>query len=69
MALAIGVLFLAGGSTLIWGVDGNVAGVDLSRIGWIGLAIGIAVVTLEPARKVRARLPFPRTARYGGRSR
>lgn len=41
MAFAISLILAAGGAILIWGVDAEVAGVDLNVIGGIAILVGL----------------------------
>ncbi len=61
MAIAIGVVLVAVGALLVWGVDRTVSGVDVSAIGVVLMAfggIGAAASVLLSARPS----PRPRTA-------
>jgi hypothetical protein len=62
MAIAIGILLLALGAVLIWGVDQTVSGVDVSTIGVILMAVGgvgIFASLLVSARFVAGRTREP----------
>ncbi len=62
MAIAIGIVLVAVGALLVWGVDRTVSGVDASVIGVVLMAvggIGAAASVLLSARPT----PGPRTAR------
>ena len=36
----VGVILIAAGAILVWGVTGEVSGVDIDAVGWILMAVG-----------------------------
>jgi hypothetical protein len=46
VALAIGLVLIAAGATLVWGVDFSIVGADLDTIGVIGLVVGAAGIAV-----------------------
>jgi hypothetical protein len=63
MGLAVSLVLAAAGAILIWGIDAEVAGVELDVIGWIGIVVGVvggllallAYARRPPADRVRRR--------------
>jgi len=47
MGIGIGLLLIAGGAILAWGVTGDISGVDENAIGWILMVIGAIGVVLS----------------------
>ena len=47
MGLGIGLFLIAIGAILVWGVTGNVAGVDEDAVGWILMVVGLAGLVLS----------------------
>ncbi len=47
MGLGASLFLIAAGAILIWGVTGELAGVDVDAIGWILLIIGIIGLVLS----------------------
>jgi hypothetical protein len=41
MGLGASLLLIAGGAILVWGVNAELAGVDVDAIGWILMVVGI----------------------------
>jgi hypothetical protein len=62
MTSAISVILAAGGAILIWGVDADVAGVDLNVIGGIAIFVGLAGVAFALVSYAR-RPPVDRVTR------
>jgi hypothetical protein len=56
MSIGVSVLLVATGAVLIWAVDRNVGGVDLSTIGVILMVIGVA--GLFASLLMSSRLPW-----------
>jgi hypothetical protein len=46
VALPIGLVLVAAGATLVWGVDTSIAGVDVDTIGVVGLVVGALGIAL-----------------------
>src|ERR671914_188159 len=46
VALPIGLVLVAAGATLVWGVDTSIAGIDVDTIGVIGLVVGALGIAL-----------------------
>ena len=40
MGIGVGLLLIAAGAILVWGVNGNVGGVNEDAIGWILMIVG-----------------------------
>jgi hypothetical protein len=63
MVFAISLILASGGAILIWGVDADVAGLDLNVIGWAGVVAGVlgasfalfAYARRSPDNRVRRR--------------
>ena len=47
MGLGASLFLIAGGAILIWGVTGELAGVDIDAIGWILMVVGIIGLVLS----------------------
>jgi hypothetical protein len=62
MAFAISLILAAGGALLIWGVDAEVAGVDLNVIGGIAILVGLVGVVFALVAYTR-RPPVDRVTR------
>lgn len=63
LTLAISLILAAGGAILIWGVNAQVAGVDLDVIGAIALIVGVVGAVLALVTYARGRTPADRVAR------
>jgi len=61
MAIAIGILLVAVGAVLVWGVDRTVSGVDVTAIGIILMAVGGIGAAASVLLSARA-TPGPRAA-------
>jgi hypothetical protein len=62
MAIAIGIVLVAVGAVLVWGVDRTVSGVDASTIGVVFMAVGGVGAVASLLLSARPS-PGPRTAR------
>ena len=74
MGIGVGLLLIAAGAILVWGVNGNVGGVNEDAIGWILMIIGLVGLVLSaifwstwagpgywaPPRRLRRGSPAPR---------
>ena len=40
MGIGVGLLLIAAGAVLVWGVNGNIGGVNEDAIGWILMIVG-----------------------------
>ena len=47
MGIGVSLLLIAVGAILIWAVEAEVSGVDITTIGWILLIVGIAGALLS----------------------
>jgi hypothetical protein len=47
MGIGIGLLLIAAGAILVWGVTGNVGGLNEDAIGWILMIVGAVGVVLS----------------------
>jgi hypothetical protein len=47
MGIGVSIILVAVGAILIWAVEADVSGVDLTTIGWILLIVGIAGALLS----------------------
>jgi Domain of unknown function (DUF6458) len=47
LGVGVGLLLVAAGAILVWGVTTNIAGIDEDAIGWILIVIGIVGVILS----------------------
>ena len=47
MGLGASLLLIAGGAILVWGVNAELAGVDVDAIGWILMVVGIIGLVLS----------------------
>lgn len=47
MGIGIGLLLVAAGAVLVWGVTGNVSNINEDAIGWILMIIGAAGIVLS----------------------
>jgi hypothetical protein len=47
MGLGASLFLIAGGAILVWGVDAEVAGLDVDAIGWILMVVGIVGLILS----------------------
>jgi hypothetical protein len=63
MTFALGVLLLAFGALLVWGVDSEVAGMNADLVGAVVLVVGVVGTLLSLVSSARGRLP-DRVARY-----
>lgn len=64
MTLALGILLLAFGALLVWGVDSEVAGTNVDVLGAALLAGGAIGVLLALVGHARGRTPERRMMRY-----
>ena len=49
MGIGIGLLLIAGGAILVWGVNGNIGNVNEDAIGWILMIVGLVGLVLSLA--------------------
>jgi ABC-type Fe3+ transport system permease subunit len=61
--LAVSLVLVAVGATLVWGVESSVAGLDLAVIGVIGIVVGISGIILALVLSVRNNADDGRAAR------
>jgi Domain of unknown function (DUF6458) len=47
MGLGASLFLIAGGAILVWGVETELAGVDVDAIGWILMVVGIIGLVLS----------------------
>jgi hypothetical protein len=47
MGLGASLFLIAGGAILVWGVERELAGVDIDAIGWILMVVGIIGLVLS----------------------
>ena len=47
MGIGVGLLLIAAGAILVWGVNGNIGGVNEDAIGWILMIVGAVGVVLS----------------------
>ncbi|OLB22741.1 MAG: hypothetical protein AUH17_08085 [Actinobacteria bacterium 13_2_20CM_68_14] len=47
MGIGVGLLLIAAGAILVWGVNGNIGGVNEDAIGWILMIVGLAGLVLS----------------------
>jgi Domain of unknown function (DUF6458) len=47
MGIGASLFLIAGGAILVWGVETELAGVDVDAIGWILLVVGIVGLVLS----------------------
>jgi Domain of unknown function (DUF6458) len=47
MGLGASLFLIAGGAILVWGVETELAGVDIDAIGWILMVVGIIGLVLS----------------------
>jgi hypothetical protein len=47
MGIGIGLLLIAGGAILVWGVNGDINGVNEDAIGWILMIVGAVGIVLS----------------------
>ena len=47
MGIGVSLLLVAAGAILVWGVNGNVGGVNEDAIGWILMIVGVVGLVLS----------------------
>ena len=66
MALSISIVLVAAGAILVWGIDTEVAGIDIDVVGWIAIAVGLLGAALSFAAYGRTRPERPTRRDYLG---
>jgi len=47
MGIGVGLLLVAAGAILVWGVNGNIGGINEDAIGWILMIVGAVGIVLS----------------------